>query len=372
MSTKTRQLAPARLDPAQLVRWEDSRGNALAVTLKEARLQFCPQATDSEVLFFLRQCAAIRANPYLRELHLVKYDNSAPAVPVLGIDLATERAHDHPRYRGYRTGLIDNDGKATTKVAVVAQGDAEKQAAFLGGAWCDVYMAGLPHPIHVEVALKSYIKRTRDGRITRFWADLMPDMIEKVSIMQGLRRAGVAKGYIPEELGGRSEELPQEALEMAQGPSEDASDAEFTEAGEQGAGAEETQTEAPSEAQDEGSEQEQADGATERETGQQKAAESLASVWEDEGEPPQEAAEPSVVGELSDARLREELVAQLKRVTGDDTDAVAAWLAKLHGRDTRRIGDLSRANRENCVEKLRTMRDGELKGFGRKADPATP
>lgn len=317
-----RELAPAKLDSAQLVKWEDRRGNALAISLQEARLQFCATATDAEVLFFLHQAAALRANPYLRDIHLVKYATNAPAAPVVGINYMQSVAREDPLYRGLRTGLVDREGNALKYVVGTEKPD------LLGGAWCDVWIHGFAEPVHVEVAVKEFDK----GQAT--WKTMKAHMIEKCAKAKGLRAAGITnvRGLsIPEELPGStitSEDLPTEPISQ---PEEE----EF-----QGETVEVTPEEA--------------------EQPEQEAAE-------------EEAGPPDPHEDLRVA-LKAELIRCFTAPGEDTTDWPAArrWVQHSYGTQTEHLRDLEEGQLRDGLRRLEKEQSGALAGWQKAGSHPRP
>ena len=61
-----------------VVQYDTPRGQ-ITLTIQIVRRFFCPKATELEALAFAGYCKHTGLNPFLREVYLVKYDESEPA-----------------------------------------------------------------------------------------------------------------------------------------------------------------------------------------------------------------------------------------------------------------------------------------------------
>ena len=125
------------------------------------------KVSDQEIMMFLKLCQYQKLNPFLREVYLIKYSDSASVSMVTGIETFRKRAVQNANYRGHQTGISD-DGKV---------------------AWCEVHVDGYVLPIRVEVDLYEYQGKKADGTITKMWAEKPRTMLKKVAEAQGLRTA---------------------------------------------------------------------------------------------------------------------------------------------------------------------------------------
>lgn len=163
---------------SQVMVWQGARGEEVKLSIESVRTLFnVPLATDHEIFFFLRFCVGQRLNPFLREVHLIKFDAKKAAAIVVGKDTFTQRAESHPDFDGFQAGVI------------VRRGDTIFQEA---GAWTlpgDVLIGGWfegrrrNHSVSFfhRVTMEEYAK----GQST--WKQLPATMIRKVAIVQGLR-----------------------------------------------------------------------------------------------------------------------------------------------------------------------------------------
>lgn len=159
-------------------------------TLQDVKKYFCDLATDKEAMVFLQLCKSQNLNPWRREAYLIKYDSSKPAQTVVGKDLFTKRAMQHPKFKGFRAGVIlrRKEDIIEQEGAFTLQGDA------LLGGWCEVFLEGYSNPIKTTVSMSEYNK----GQSS--WNKIPATMIRKVALVQALREA------FPDQLGGLYDE----------------------------------------------------------------------------------------------------------------------------------------------------------------------
>ena len=127
-----------------------------------------PAVTEQEMVFFLKQCEAMRLNPFLKEIYLVKY-GSQPAAFVTGKEAFLKRAKRDPGYRGH---------------VVVVKGSIPEMTAT-----AEVHVEGYAVPISVTVEYEEYVARKRDGSPNSMWSNKPKTMLRKVALVQALREA---------------------------------------------------------------------------------------------------------------------------------------------------------------------------------------
>jgi len=139
--------------------------------------------TQQEVAFFMGICKSRGLNPFKRDCYLVKYDSS-PAAIITSIDYFRSRARAQADCKGWKKGII----KRTKDGAIEdSKGLLLDDEELLGGFF-EACPANWEEPLRLEVNLRGYIKKTRDGNITKFWeTDNQPSQIMKVAESQGLR-----------------------------------------------------------------------------------------------------------------------------------------------------------------------------------------
>ena len=140
--------------------------------------------TVQELAYFMHICRARSLNPFTKECYLIKYGDD-PAQIVTSIDFFRKRAKAQPDCVGWKVGTIvkRKDGSVKKTGGLVMEDET------LLGAWFEAKPVGWAESFYKETNLKGYIKRTKGGDITRFWApENQPDQIMKVAESQGLRR----------------------------------------------------------------------------------------------------------------------------------------------------------------------------------------
>lgn len=180
------------------VRYETERGIVETSTDEVRGLLFAGARippTDPEIGLFLKVCEANGMNPFLREAHLVKYEDGKPASIVTGKDWFTKKAHAHPAFEGFEAGVIVRRGDQIA----FEEGEFLFPGDVLVGGWATVYRQDT-RPFNARVSLQEYSK----GQAT--WTNMPATMIRKVALVHCLREA------FPDVLGGL-----YEAGEMAQG-----------------------------------------------------------------------------------------------------------------------------------------------------------
>lgn len=139
--------------------------------------------TNQELVFFIAICKSRGLNPFKKDAYLIKYDNS-PAAIITSIDYFRSRARAQKDCQGWKKGIIvmNKDGMVRDSFGLLLSNDK------LVGGWFEATPKGWSESWRIEVNLAGYIKKTKDGRITQFWAEeKQPTMIAKVAEAQGLR-----------------------------------------------------------------------------------------------------------------------------------------------------------------------------------------
>lgn len=165
--------------------------------------------TDQELVFFMHICRARGLNPFNRDCYLIKYTQSDPAAIIVSIDKIRQRARLSADCVGWKSGVICRKADGSLRYS---NGLVMDDEAVIGG-WFEAKPKGWEEPFKLEVNLNGYIRKTKDGAVTRFWApENQPTMIAKVAEAQGLRRLWpeqIQGLYLREEVeAGISEEPP--------------------------------------------------------------------------------------------------------------------------------------------------------------------
>jgi len=155
--------------------------------------------TDQEAVFFLKTCAAMKLNPFIRDCYLVKYDTS-PAAIIVSRHWFARNARNRPDCKGWRNGVIvRTDRGLEYRDGTLVLDDEE-----LVGGWAEGKPVGWDEPYRLTVNLKPYIKTNREGKPTQFWvAEKQPEMIAKIAEVQLLRKLWGAEArniYTAEEM----------------------------------------------------------------------------------------------------------------------------------------------------------------------------
>jgi phage recombination protein Bet len=141
--------------------------------------------TMQELMYFLNICRARRLNPLTKDCYLIKYSENESAAIVTSIDYFRKRARAQKDCKGWQKGVIVQDEK--TKALRYSNGLVLSGEKLVGG-WFEATPEGWTTPFKLEVNLGGFIKKTKDGRITKFWSEEnQPSQIMKVAESQGLR-----------------------------------------------------------------------------------------------------------------------------------------------------------------------------------------
>ena len=155
------------------------------------------QPTDHEMYVFKRLCESLEANPFLKDIHIVKYTASSPASFITGKDYFTKVARSQGAT--WEAGII-----------VIRNGELVKQVGSfslptdeLVGGWADIHTKeGKIMPM--EISLDEYDNKQST------WSKLKKTMIRKVALVQALREA------YPEKLGGVYDSTEMQQAEQFQ------------------------------------------------------------------------------------------------------------------------------------------------------------
>ena len=179
------------------------RPDKMPMSVSEIKQFISPNATEAEAYVFLRFCQSQGLNPFINDAYLIKYDRSAKASIVIGIQALLKRAASNPAYSGYQCGVVVmRDGKPVELDGSLVFNDSD----VLVGGWAEIRRHDWTKPTKVTVSLKEYNKRQAQ------WSERPATMIEKVALAQGLRRV------FPQEVGALFE---QQGLETEVGDAED-------------------------------------------------------------------------------------------------------------------------------------------------------
>ncbi|HNR12877.1 MAG TPA: phage recombination protein Bet [Thermodesulfobacteriota bacterium] len=170
--------------------------------------------TLQEFTFFMALCQSRKMNPYIGDCYLIKYTENDPAAVVTSIEYFRKRARAQPDCQGWTKGIIVRNETGTTSDTYGLY--MPEHGEVLVGGWFEAQPRGWTTKCRLEVNLKAYIKKTKEGRPTKFWSEEnQPTMIAKVAESQGLRHLWpdeFSKLYTAEEISPESIPAPNDNL----------------------------------------------------------------------------------------------------------------------------------------------------------------
>ena len=163
----------------EIVRYQDSFGADVELSISDIRRSLCPKATDQEAANFLQLCRGMGLNPFVRDAYLIKYGDKEASM-VVGKDAFTKRADSHPQFGGMESGVIVRIGD---KEPVNRKGTLVLDGESLVGGWARVARSDRKLDTDTTVSFKEF----DTGR--SMWQKMPGTMIEKVAIVKALRTA---------------------------------------------------------------------------------------------------------------------------------------------------------------------------------------
>ena len=143
--------------------------------------------TDQELFIYMGLCKSRGLNPFIRDCYITKFSPNDPAAIITSIDYYRKRARAQKDCKGWTYGIIilGDKGQPVYRNGCLLLDDEK-----LIGGWAEATPEGWTVPMRKEVNLKRYIKKTKEGVVTRFWStDNQPEQIAKVAESQMLRAA---------------------------------------------------------------------------------------------------------------------------------------------------------------------------------------
>src|SRR3990167_6002306 len=141
---------------------------AVKITREDIRKHFCALATDQEVAMGLAIVKSLNLNPFLREVHFVKYDVKSKMSIIVGYEVYIKRAERPGKLYGWSAGI----------------NTAENYS------WVKIWRKDWKEPFEWQVNLGEFNKKQST------WNQIPSFMGRKVAIAQGFRLC------FPDELGG--------------------------------------------------------------------------------------------------------------------------------------------------------------------------
>jgi len=207
------QNVPEKLDQ-KIVRYVAADGQEINLNIDMVKKYLITPATAAEsvtlqeFVFFLNICRSRGLNPFIKDVYPVKY-GSDPLAIITSIDFLRKRAAAEADCEGWDKGVIVY--KKETKEARESAGIVLPGEEVIGG-WFRGYKKGWRKDFYLEVNLSGYLKKTKEGNLTRFWQEAnWPTMISKVAEAQGLRTmwpGKFSKMFLAEEIGTADYEPP--------------------------------------------------------------------------------------------------------------------------------------------------------------------
>jgi len=143
--------------------------------------------TDQELFIYMGLCKSRGLNPFIKDCYITKFSPNDPAAIITSIDYYRKRARAQKDCKGWTYGIIilGDKGQPVYRNGCLLLDDEK-----LIGGWAEATPEGWTVPMRKEVNLKRYIKKTKEGVVTRFWSpDNQPEQIAKVAESQMLRAA---------------------------------------------------------------------------------------------------------------------------------------------------------------------------------------
>lgn len=187
-----------------LVTYEAKDGQEISLSFENITkylVQGHPEyVTRQEMMYFMGICKSRGLNPFAKDCYLIKYSQKDGAAIITGIDYFRKRAKAQRDCKGWKKGIIvKRKGEVVYTDGLILDDDT------LLGGWFKAKPEGWDEPFTLEVNLKGYIKKTKDGSVTKFWKpENQPTQIAKVAESQGLRTLWpdeFQQLYTQEELG---------------------------------------------------------------------------------------------------------------------------------------------------------------------------
>lgn len=167
----------------EIVRYKDRDGADITLTPQDVAA-YCYSGnaplSQRDVVNFMATCQALGANPYLKDVYLVKYNGGEDAQIMAGKNYYTRVAASIPTYDGATAGIITTgkDGAVNYRAgSFAAPGET------CVGGWAEVHDKRWSVPVRAEVAMDEYNSHRS------LWKSKPMTMIRKVALVQALREA---------------------------------------------------------------------------------------------------------------------------------------------------------------------------------------
>ncbi len=149
-------------------------------------------ATDEEVKFFAQVCTTQSLDPIKRQIYFTKIWDSSQGksvfTPIVSIDGMRSKAEETGQYAGQTLPLFCGEDGVWKEIWT------SKNPPF--AAKVGVYRKDFKDPIYAIAQFDAYAKKTKDGKITKFWLEMGYHMLAKCAEALALRKA------LPQKLSG--------------------------------------------------------------------------------------------------------------------------------------------------------------------------
>jgi len=153
--------------------------------LKLIKENYAKGASDEEVEFFAQVCIQQNLDPIKRQIYFTKIWDSSQGkncfAPIVSIDGMRSKAEETGLYAGQTIPLF------CARDGIWKEIWADKDPPF--ACKIGVYRKDFKEPIYAIAYWDSYVKKTKEGKVTKFWADMPTTMLSKCAEAQALRKA---------------------------------------------------------------------------------------------------------------------------------------------------------------------------------------
>ncbi len=185
-----------------VVSYKTESGQVISLDKETVKNYLCggKNVTDQEFMLFASMAKEYRANPFLKEVYIVKYGDTANIFA--GLSFFNKRADANPDFDGIEDGVIALAPNGDVKYL---DGTFVPSGYKLAGGWAKVYRKSKKYPKYVTLNLKEYAKTDKDGNMISNWKVMPAVMINKCAKVAALREAfpkDFAGIYTEEEFNG--------------------------------------------------------------------------------------------------------------------------------------------------------------------------